>query len=327
MMAGVPEAGLIQGTDGNFYGTTFGGSGAGTVFKITPQGAVTILHVFSDAPDGGFPEAALVRGSDGDFYGTTEGGGFNNSGLGTVFKITPQGTITILHRFADGSIFDDGSQVETPLIEGSDGNFYGSTSLGGTGGGTIFKITPQGVVTILHDFGDGSVTNDGRIANAVIQGSDGNLYGTSGGGQDNGGTVFLLALGLPNLTSPVTASGNVALPFAYQITGTNTPTSFAAINLPPGLSIPNPQTGLITGTPTTTGTFNATLTLTNASGSSNFPFTITIAPLPVPQVVSILTAYGSTGTPFTYHTVAINNATSYAATYNGSTTLPAGLSF
>ena len=133
-----PDAGLVQGSDGNFYGTTeFGGAnnGNGTVFKITPSGALTTLYDFAGS-DGFEPQAGLVQGSDGNFYGTTTGGGANN-GKGTVFKITPSGALTTLYSFA-GS---DGAFPQAGLVQGSDGNFYGTTAGGGTDfAGTVFRL-------------------------------------------------------------------------------------------------------------------------------------------------------------------------------------------
>lgn len=193
-----PNAELIQGTDGNFYGTTLlGGTNnncadnCGTVFKITAKGALTTLHNF-DGTDGS-SATGLIQGTDGSFYGTTANGGANNnctSGCGTVFKITPPGTLTTLYNFDS----TDGSGPYSGLIQGTDGNFYGTTSSGGTnnnctgGCGTVFKITAAGALTTLHSF-DGT---DGSSPNAaLIQGTDGNFYGTTYSGGTNGcGTVF-----------------------------------------------------------------------------------------------------------------------------------------
>ncbi|HEY2532519.1 MAG TPA: choice-of-anchor tandem repeat GloVer-containing protein [Xanthobacteraceae bacterium] len=134
-----PYAGVIQGGDGNFYGTTYNGgaSGHGTVFKITPSGVETVLYSFAGGNDGANPEAGVIQGSDGNFYGATYLGGAGN--LGTVFKVTPSGTETILHTFAGGA--SDGSNPSANLIQGSDGNLYGSTYAGGThGDGTFFEV-------------------------------------------------------------------------------------------------------------------------------------------------------------------------------------------
>ena len=185
---------LIQGTDGNFYGTSTGGgsAGYGTVFKMTPQGAVTILYSFTGYGDGSKPTTALVQGSDDNFYGTTYNGGPGGpTGFGTVFQITPQGSLTTLHSFGDGSVANDGANPAAPLIQGDDGNFYGSTYYGGAGYGTVFEITPQGTLTILHTFGDGSVPNDGTgPASALVQGTNGNFYGVTYKIGNDYGTIY-----------------------------------------------------------------------------------------------------------------------------------------
>jgi uncharacterized repeat protein (TIGR03803 family) len=185
-----PYAGLVQGSDGNFYGTTYqgGASGLGTVFKLTPDGAETILYSFAGgSSDGANPYAGVIQGSDGNLYGTTYDGGAN--GLGTVFKLTPSGTETVLYSFAGGN--NDGANPEAGLTLASDGNFYGATYLGGTANlGTVFKITPQGMETVLHIFAGGSGDGANDWAN-LVQGSDGNLYGTTYAGGSSGlGTFF-----------------------------------------------------------------------------------------------------------------------------------------
>jgi uncharacterized repeat protein (TIGR03803 family) len=135
---------LVQGTDGNFYGTTEDGGahGFGSVFKVTPGGTLTILHSFSNTPDGAYPKGGVILGNSGKFfYGTTSQGGSN--GLGTFFKITSGSTLTTLHSF-NGT---DGQYPPSPCIEGTDGNFYGITSEGGANGlGTVFQITATGTL-------------------------------------------------------------------------------------------------------------------------------------------------------------------------------------
>lgn len=195
-----PAAGVIQASDGNFYGTTQAGgtnsncsSGCGSVFRITPAGVVTTLHSF-DGSDGKEPLDRLVQGSDGNLYGTTSGGlaSLNcSSGCGTVFQITTNGVFTPLHAFTG----PDGRQPRGGLVEGSDGNFYGTTFYGGAFGvGTVFQMTTNGVVTRLLSFNPSS--NAGNPAAGLVKGSDGNLYGTTqaGGGANGLGTVFKLTL-------------------------------------------------------------------------------------------------------------------------------------
>jgi uncharacterized repeat protein (TIGR03803 family) len=194
-----PIAGLIEGTDGNLYGTTARGGAnsrcelrsgyfvsCGTVFKITLSGTLTTLASF-DKATGFTPSAPLIQATDGNFYGTTHDGGANYPGFGTIFKITPTGTLTVLHSF-DGT---DGEKSLGALVQGADGNFYGTTSFGGGNtnfGGTVFKITPTGTLTTLHSFAD----SDGSEAGAgLVLATNGNFYGTtSEWGSSSDGTVF-----------------------------------------------------------------------------------------------------------------------------------------
>ena len=187
-----PYAGLIQGSDGNLYGTTYfgGANGFGTVFKVTPSGTETVLYSFAGGNDGEHPYAGVIQGSDGNFYGTTYQGGA--SGYGTVFKLTPSGTETVLYSFAGGS--SDGAYPEAGVIQGSDGNLYGSALQGGASGlGIVFELSLSGTETILHSFAGAS---DGANPTAnLVQGSDGNLYGsTSAGGSSGDGTFFKVRL-------------------------------------------------------------------------------------------------------------------------------------
>jgi uncharacterized repeat protein (TIGR03803 family) len=184
---GYPVAALLQGADGDFYGTaSAGGTGGGwgTVFKITPAGAFSTLHSFAGGTDGGFPYAALVEGNDGTYYGTTLSGGTNN-GWGTAFAIAPDGTYRNVHSFTGGS---DGGSPQGNLTLGLDGNLYGSAPEGGAGSGTVFRMSALGAVTPVYSFTgpDGSSPYA-----AVIQARDGNLYGTTAyGGLYGNGTVF-----------------------------------------------------------------------------------------------------------------------------------------
>jgi uncharacterized repeat protein (TIGR03803 family) len=192
---GSPFAALAQGADGNIYGTTSQGAfpspdgtgGLGTVFKMTTSGVLTTLVTFTGRC--GNPAGGLLQGADGFFYGTTPKAGNLSlnagGGLGTVFKMSSAGTLTRLVAF-DGA---GGSYPAAGLVQGADGNFYGTTMGGGGGGaGTVFKMSPSGSLTTLHTFSG----PDGRYPQApLIQGSDGNLYGTTKyGGPSGFGTVF-----------------------------------------------------------------------------------------------------------------------------------------
>ncbi len=157
-------AGLVEGTDGNFYGTTFNGGpqNVGEVYKITPSGTLTVLHTF-DGTDGDYPRAALIQATDGNFYGTTfQGGAY---GQGTVFAITPSGSLTTLYSFCPHSGCADGANPIGGVIQASDGNFYGTTSGGGTdNSGTVFKLSVSYNTLTVSVNGEGVVTStDGGI--------------------------------------------------------------------------------------------------------------------------------------------------------------------
>ncbi len=189
-----PVAGLVRGTDGNFYGTTSSGgaNNDGTVFKITLTGVLTTLYSFAGGTDGANPYAPLALGPDGNFYGTTLAGGIE---FGTVFQITPTGSVTPLHSFAGGS---DGSAPYAGLVSATDGNLYGTSSgSGDESPGTIFSVTTTGTFATLYNFCQLSGCADGQIPNAgLVQGADGNFYGTTynGGTGGNRGTVFQFVL-------------------------------------------------------------------------------------------------------------------------------------
>lgn len=172
----VQDVGVIaQGRDGNFFSTAADcfTDGLGTAFAITPDGDPAVLHSFN-GDDGSYSRSGLTLGTDGTFYGTTYLGGLYS--YGTIFKITSEGVVTTLYNFTGGA---DGGKPGAPPIEGGDGNFYGSTTIGGSAGnnGTVYKITPTGRFTTIHSFS--GPTDLGSLAtNApLLQGSDGLLYG------------------------------------------------------------------------------------------------------------------------------------------------------
>jgi uncharacterized repeat protein (TIGR03803 family) len=193
-----PSGNLIQATDGNLYGTAPNGGayGNGVIFEITLSGQESILHSFNaSANDGYSPSSGVIQASDGDLYGTIPGNGANvNTSFGAVFKVTLSGQETLVYTFK-GQTVSDGQLPEAGLIQGVDGNFYGTTSEGGAGlSGTVFKLTPAGVETVLSNFNAGGSTSVNGYAPvaSLIQASDGNLYGINnlGGAHNNDGTVF-----------------------------------------------------------------------------------------------------------------------------------------
>jgi uncharacterized repeat protein (TIGR03803 family) len=183
-----PVGGLLQGSDGNLYGTASEGSGGyGTVFRMTLGGAFTALHSFVGG-DGKFPQAALIEATDGNFYGTTSLGGASN--LGTIFKMDAAGNVTTIYSFAG----IDGAEPFAPLLQAADGSFYGTTSAGGVDGrGTIFRMDSLGNLTTLHSF---FVAEGFGPYAGLVQASDGSFYSTNtvgGGGigcSQGCGTVF-----------------------------------------------------------------------------------------------------------------------------------------
>lgn len=263
---------VSQGRDGNMYGTTAVGVNNvyGGVYKITPSGTSTNIYNFTGGNDGTYPYGGLTLGNDGNFYGTTTlGGGTNGCYYGTVFKVTPSGTLTTLHCFTatngDGyypysppvlgkkglygvtsgysdfvptrpyTITSTGTYkllphllpgpCVAPLLLASDGNFYGTTSMGGNSDyGTVFKLSAAGAVTIIHNF---AYTDGGYPIGPLVQGSDGNLYGTTSQGGTApvtpAGTAFKMTLKgkITVLKNFDYQSSDGASPYAGMVAGTD----------------------------------------------------------------------------------------------------------
>jgi uncharacterized repeat protein (TIGR03803 family) len=189
--------GMIKASDGGFYGTWFQHESTfdfGGVFRLDPSGAFRVVYVFPRNNNGGGngPWGSLAQGLDGNLYGTTAFGGVKNAGV--AYRVTPSGGVfTLLHSF--GTIAIDGANPQGGLTRGSDGNFYGTTPLGGKNNvGAVFRITPLGVVTILHSFSlNQTPTGGARPIAGLIEGRDGWLYGTTVFNQDSTndfGTIF-----------------------------------------------------------------------------------------------------------------------------------------
>ena len=279
-----PYGPLIQATDGNFYGTTLAGGpyincasgeGCGTVFRITSAGTLTTLYSFcarTNCPDGAHPTGGVIQSSDGDFYGTTSKDG-GDSFYGTVFKITPQGALSTLYLF-DGS---DGGAPYGPLLQATDGNFYGTTDWGGANGdGTIFQITPAGSFTTLHSF-----TEDEGISpvDALLQATDGAFYGTTSEGDGftcfgiGCGAVFSLDLGLRPFVAFVHNSGRAGQTGAILGQGFTGTTSVSLNGTPAAFTVKS-DTFLQATVPA--GATSGYVTVTTPSGTltSNVPFQV-----------------------------------------------------
>ncbi len=202
-----PEAGLVRDSSGNLYGTTEAGGqyGNGTVFKLASDGTETVLHSFAGSPsDGDGPiYGSLTLDDAGNLYGTTVFGG--QFGQGVVFRVTTAGAESILHSFCQRSACTDGAEPEGGVARDSAGNLYGTSSLGGSGWGVIFKRTAGGTYSVIHTF-DNSLTDGGDPTSNLTLDSLGNLYGTTyEGGAASDGTVF-----------EVTATGTERLLYSFK---------------------------------------------------------------------------------------------------------------
>jgi len=309
-----PEGGVTQATNGDLYGTTvLGGVGnVGTVLKITRGGMLTTLDSFNDGgviycPSGCRPNGQLIQAAKGDFYGTTFAGG--TYGDGTVFRVTPGGTLTTLSSFADGS---DGAAPSGALIQSADGNFYGTTQGGGPGlGGTIFMMSAAGTRTTLYSFcSDGTYPNcpDGYYPNAgLIQATDGNFYGTTVYGGANGyGTVFRISPdgSLSTLYSFCSQSDCTDGGFPYAALLQDTDGDFYGATLEGGLGYVGGDTGngtifrLSAGlgpfvmTQTTSGKVGSSVNIlgSNLTGSTSVTFNGTSATFIVNSTGTVITA-------------------------------------
>ena len=178
-----PEAGLLVGSDGNYYGTTTqGGVGhSGTIYVLTPAGQFSVLYAFSGG-DGNSPSTDLVQGPDGNFYGTCYTGGAGSTG--TIFKVTPGGVLAVIHNFGTNDP-NDGDYPTEGLTVGSDGNYYGTTPYGGAHNrGVVYKVASDGTFTVLYNFTSADLSGFAP-SSALTQASDGNFYGAC----TNGGNV------------------------------------------------------------------------------------------------------------------------------------------
>lgn len=290
-----PEGSLVQGSDGALYGvTSYGGPAfAGTIFRVTLAGNYQQLYAFTGRDDGLRPISGLVQGSDGAFYGTTLWGGAANScggsGCGTIYKITATDVFTHLYSFTGKS---DGGLISSGLFEGNDGDFYGVASAYGntslcspSGCGTLFKVTPSGVLATLYTFSGGNI--GGEPSDALFEGGDGRFYSTtpydvgcSATTTSNCGTIF----------SSSSAGSFVSL---YRFTG-----------LPP-----NDATfgGLVQGAD---GLFYGATSGAEPNSGSAYPSTVysftPASPVPAPVILTFDTSLVAPNTHATLHWVVAN---------------------
>jgi uncharacterized repeat protein (TIGR03803 family) len=279
-LPGSSAAPLIQATDGNFYGTSTSDDGTyryGTVFKLTPQGVLTVVYKFDGAPVSG----PVIQGRDGNFYGTTQG---------VVFKLTPRGSMTVLHTFGDPNYPNDGRNPFGGLVEATDGNFYGVTTYGGTNfeQGVIYRINSAGVYSVLYNF----VEALGRQASSTpIQHTNGNIYGAAGmGGTNMDGVLYSLDLGLAPFVRLVSTSGKVGTPITILGQGFTGASSVSFNGTQATFKVWS-DTYLKATVPS--GATTGSVTVTTASGmlTSNQPFRVR------PVILSVTPATGAAGTP------------------------------
>jgi uncharacterized repeat protein (TIGR03803 family) len=309
-----PVGGLVQAPSGSFYGTTVGGGmnstscfdpTCGTVFRVNENGELKTLYKFcaqAGCADGASPFGGLVQAGNGTFYGTTFLGGNNDSSCGSVaysttcgviFEMTAAGALTTLYRFCAQAGCPDGGNPDGTLIQGTDGNFYGYTRLGGPAGsscfnfcGSLFRITPEGILTTLYSFCAETNCADGWAPNgSLVQATDGDFYGTTqrGGGckeiREGCGTVFKLSMGLAPFVKTLPASGQVGaqveilgtnLTGATRVTFHGTSATFTVVS----------STEITTTIPA--GATGGTVKVTTPSGTllSNVPFRVTRSRLP-----------------------------------------------
>jgi uncharacterized repeat protein (TIGR03803 family) len=274
---------LVQATDGNFYGTTFYGgaianqycaSGCGTVFRITAAGTLTTLYSFcslSICADGSQP-VSLIQATNGNLYGTAASGGAN--GVGTVFEITPDGVLTTLYSFCSLPNCADGWGSGAPLVQGTDGNFYGATETGGAaGGGTVFKITPTGALTTLYNFCSLANCADGAGPNGLLQATNGMFYGTTAFGGTYIGTVFSLDTGLDPFVAFVRSAAKVRQEFGILGQGFTGATSVSLNGVSAGFTVKS-DTLLTAIVPAGATTGYVTVATPSGTLASSVPFRV-----------------------------------------------------
>jgi uncharacterized repeat protein (TIGR03803 family) len=227
---------LVESVDGDFYGAAVaGGTGMnaqGTIFKITPEGQLSVIYSFAESPDGSLPNGSapgsLVEGMDGFLYGTASENGAN--GFGTLFKLSKRGVIQVLHDFCGTATCGDGANPGF-LMQALDGNFYGGTGPTLPPTSVLYRMTPSGSFKVLHTF-DLSRQPDGAGVYGMAQGSDGNFYGTTVAGEQfkpynsvfrfdpaTGNYTILHGFNTPNINLANVATSGLAMASTGELFG------------------------------------------------------------------------------------------------------------
>jgi uncharacterized repeat protein (TIGR03803 family) len=231
-----PGGALALGPNGTIYGTTSAGGagGQGTIFALSSSGKEQTLHSFAAAPDAvGNVANGVILGTDGNLYGSLYAGG--TRAFGSIFKVTTSGHYTTLVNFGACAGCDDSDEPEGALVQGTDGNFYGTTYMGGPSSlGNIFQVTPSGAFTELYTFCDGPGCPDGKNpVSGLVQGTDGNFYGATTAGSNQKaciggcGTLYSLSTGLSPFVEANPGTGKVGRRidiFGNNLTGTSSVT-------------------------------------------------------------------------------------------------------
>ena len=286
-----PMGTLLLAMDGGFYGTTHqgGANQAGTIFRITAAGELATVYNFcaqANCADGSDPEGGLIQGVDGNLYGTTYTGGASNQG--SVFRITTDGELTTLYSFS-GS---DGFYPQGSLTLGSDGNLYGTTYLGGTGGGwgTMYQLTPSRVLTTIYSFQN--LNDGGEPWGGLVQGVDGNFYGSTIHGGLGDGVLYEVTAGLPPVVQALPVAGQVGDSIAILGTGLDEATAVSFNGVATIFNVVSP-TQLNATVPVGASTGYIQVTLPSGNVMENLPFHVR------PDVLQITPTSGAVGTPVT----------------------------
>ncbi len=270
-----PEPGLIQASNGNFYGTTYGGSTGGVVFEITPAGKYSVLYAYrAGAPMG------LIQAANGNLYGTNP----NAGAYGSVFQITLNGKFSTLYSFCRQSGCPDGYAPAGRLVQGTDGNLYGTASAGGantntndcpTGCGTIFNLSQAGTFTNLYNFCSLANCADGDGPGlGMIQGTDGKFYGNTGiNYYGPEGTIFSFDMGLGPYIEAQTGFGSVGRQIGILGNNLSSTTGINFHGVPATFQVLSDT--LVRAT-VPAGATTGTIQLTNSSGtlSTKVPFIV-----------------------------------------------------